>query len=474
MILSTLGACALVGACVPGAAGARVPMTLRSVVTVHQAGKAPVSVLATMATRKSVKKKVTANFPVVKAVLPLNLGVGDKLTILGHNFVAGKGRDTVVLQKIGSAAIFIRAATATTTKITLVIPAKVLPFLNGEAKGTPTPTKFRLRVLAKRFSQSYTSTRLSPTISATSSATITPASQACPALAKANPNADQDADGMSNGLELKYGTDPCNRDTDGDGITDGYEYFAALDLNGNAYPYPGTEPWPNPLDPSDANDDFDGDGLRMWQEYKLWNYVSARYPLTVYSDGTQNTGGSQPVTNPLMATLDRDGDGNLTDDERDADADGLSNMVEFNNEGTQAWWKGVFASELPYSIRHFSDMNPVNPDSDGDGIPDGQDDQDNDGWSNFEEMQLARTRTGLRVQPFNPCLPDPNAITCSRYVPLGGPSASWPPFDGTEPIGDLNHLPQPIDGAAVPFSWPVASTAKPGWQGTAGPQGPLP
>ena len=109
-------------------------------------------------------------------------------------------------------------------------------------------------------------------------------------------------------------------------------------------------------------------------------------------------------------------------------------MVEFNYTGTQGWWKTIDWEYKPhgaattgevsyvepsYDLRAFSDPDPVDPDSDGDGILDGADDQDNDGWSNFVEMQLARWRSGYRVHPFNPCLPDPHARTCSRWIPLG-------------------------------------------------------
>jgi len=470
MFLTTAGACAALAACAASPAAAsqsvRVRLDQMQLVTSYSAGHAPVAVFATAATAKRMAHSAGAKFPVVKAVMPLKLGVGDTLTILGHNFVPGKGRDTVVFQKIGSPAIFVRAKTATSTKITVVVPSKLLNFLTGESKGAPVPTKFRLRVLAKRFALTFTSQSMSPTISGTPTSPAALATS-CPVLAKNNPTADQDGDGMLNYLEAKYGTDPCNPDTDGDGVPDGYEYYSALDLNGAAYPWPGAKPWPNPLDPSDVNDDFDGDGLTMVQEYTLWKYVGGTYPLNVYSDGTQNTGGSQPVTDPQMATLDIDGDGNLEDSDRDADNDGLSNWIEFNGPGTQAWWPATYNQppEKVYNLRHFSDVSPVNPDTDGDGIPDGQDDQDNDGWNNFEEMQLGRPRTGLRMHAFNPCLPDPYSLTCSRFIPPGGPANAWPPFDGTEPIG-----------AALPLSWPTVALAGPGqgWNGMGGPQGPQP
>jgi hypothetical protein len=49
--------------------------------------------------------------------------------------------------------------------------------------------------------------------------------------------------------------------------------------------------------------------------------------------------------------------------------------------------------------------------SDGDGILDGADDQDFDGWSNLSELSRAQ----YRVQPFNPCLPDYNSPTCTKH-----------------------------------------------------------
>ena len=90
----------------------------------------------------------------------------------------------------------------------------------------------------------------------------------------------------------------------------------------------------------------------------------------------------------------------------------------------------------------------------GDGAVDGADDQDNDDVPNL--MELSRNRaTGRpfddpktdkaasdpsqplgRVNPFNPCLPDPDSRTCPTYIPFG--DGVWAPFDGppSDPADD--------------------------------------
>ena len=100
-------------------------------------------------------------------------------------------------------------------------------------------------------------------------------------------------------------------------MVDGYEYQSALDLNSIALPYPGSRPWPNPLDPSDGKYDFDGDGLSLSQEFELWRYAGSGFPVTQYSDGTQNSGGRVYVSSSTQALQDEDGTGVLTDDERE-------------------------------------------------------------------------------------------------------------------------------------------------------------
>jgi IPT/TIG domain len=431
------------------------------------------SLLAPAVANAASKKKPV--YPTISSISPRKLMVGEKLTIKGAHLSAGKVKSSVAFYRPGKPVVFVKADSVTSTKVVVTVSTKVGALL-AQRDGLSVATQLRLRVVASKMSKSWTKNSRSPVVSPLPGAvTAAPGSAAaaaqaaalayktCQEQAAAAPAADADADGLANGVELQYRLDPCTADTDGDSLIDGYEFWSAVDLNGAAVPYPGKRPWPNPLDPTDTNYDFDGDGLRIWQEYKLWKGTGGGFPLAQYSDGTQNTGGTQPVTTVAQRYLDLDRDGNLTDDERDFDGDGLSNMVEFNYTGTQAWWKAVdwhykphgpttttqvSYVETPYQERAFSDPDAVDPDSDGDGILDGADDQDNDGWSNFVEMQLGRARAGYRVHPFNPCLPDPHARTCSRWIPEDG--RRFPPYDIVDPTtGAMSGMP----GDAIPFAW---------------------
>jgi len=275
-----------------------------------------------------------------------------------------------------------------------------------------------------------------PASNAGSSVPTSPPPPACTlATAAAAPNADSDGDGLVNGLELSIHTDPCNRDTDGDGITDGYEYEAALDYNSRALPYPGKRPYPNPLDPTDANTDYDGDGLTMADEYAAWVlYGHMSFPLD-YSDGTQSSGGVQPVT-PQTAWEDLNRDGFITDDEKDVDGDGLTNWDEAHGRMQPGWWRSVITDEPSYPLA-YQGTDWLDPDTDGDGLPDGADDVDHDGWTNADEV----LRGPYWVQPFNPCLPDPTSPTCQLHPPAQNP---YPPFRP----GDMRS------GETLPLAWP--------------------
>jgi IPT/TIG domain len=415
--------------------------------------------LAVLLVPASAMAKTKRTYPVIKSVTPLKITIGSQLTIKGSGFKAGKGKNSVVFKRDGKPAVFVKSGLSTKKKIYVTVPDKLAAFLGADSEGAAVPTRFRLRVLASRFSKNFTSTRLSPIVKPKSGSGSTPAGtyQECQDKAKATPDADVDADGLTNGTELSYGVDPCTADSDADGMIDGYEFYSAKDLNGAALPYPGRRPWPNPLDNTDGGYDFDGDGMTLFQEYKLWKGIGGAFPVLAYSDGTQQTGGVVPASTPALQALDLDGDGKLTDDERDADGDGISNVVEYMYRGIFSWWVNALTAEKPYIWTTFRELDPSVADTDGDGVLDGADDQDHDGYDNFSEMERSRAQIHLRVQPYNPCLPNPHSPACGRYIPFKDP---WPPFDGSQQVGD-----------EIPFIYPRPSVPSGSnqWDGLAGP-----
>ncbi len=407
----------------------------------------PLTVLVLAPLLPAAASATTPSYPSVAKVSPLRLGVGDILTVRGTGFRTGKGRNTVVFKRAGGQAIFVRAANASATRLTVAIPPKMLGAL-AQTAGKPVETRFLLRVLAGRFGRRYTSAAASPRIGPVSSAS-----------AGAGPKDDCDGDGipdakeadddndlLADTLEKTLATGSCNADTDGDGVTDGYEYFSAKDLNGAAVPYPGKQPYPNALDASDGAIDHDGDGLTLTDEYRAWRFSGAKLPLS-YSDGQQDTG--------------RVG---IVDDRKDVDRDGLQNYVEAHGPlSSSAFWDAYVAGnkcsekyvESPYPGPKYAGMSFVDADTDGDGIPDGADDIDHDGFDNTVEGQRAdgqervpgwcdsyvsvgtdrygqpgvssghdgtSSPTGpdenARLNPFNPCKPV-TSNACHSHPPLG-------------------------------------------------------
>jgi hypothetical protein len=377
--------------------------------------------------------------PTIQRVKPLRLRIGERLTIIGRNFIPGRRRNTVVFLREGAPAVFLKAQRATRTRLTVLLTSKLGRYLIGKNNGEKGPTRFRLRVLAHRFGARFTPLRLSPLVlppkkpdEEGGSTPVGPTVPVCSAAtASAAPTLDADGDALTNGLELQIHTDPCLADSDGDSIPDGYEYESALDYNTRALPYPGKRPYPNPLDPSDRDTDYDGDGLTLADEHAAWvAYGHSSFPL-LYSDGTQTSGGPVQVT-PATQWEDMDGSGFLTDDEKDVDGDGLTNWDEAHGRMWPPWWVAIYRNEKPFTLTYLQ-TDWLDPDTDGDTLPDGADDVDHDGYTNVSEID--RDGSGLWVQPFNPCLPDPYSVTCPQHPPVDNPyepfASGWDP---AEPI----------------------------------------
>jgi hypothetical protein len=379
--------------------------------------------------------------PTITRVSPMRVKVGRKITLRGHHFSTRRTRDKVIFKAKNGRSAIGKVTRASSTKLVLKVPPAAEQILTKKsAKGVP--TRIYLRVVTNHYGK-LSNLRHSPVVV---SALKSGKTAAC------GKGSDWDGDLLPNSVELKYALNPCKLDTDGDGLSDGWEYWAAKDLNVKAVPYPGKKPFPNPLDKSDSNYDFDGDSLSAAVEYKLWKISGSSFDPALennglrdsplgYSDGTQT---SRPSETPAVPAFKTPGlaarypaqdvmrnDGVWSDDERDADADGLNNYVETTGPGTAAWWTAYFSKREstpawpdtyygPFTQRPFADVEANDPDVDGDGLLDGEDDQDNDDVMNVDEMYdiTAPAANGNRKNAFNPCAPDTSSRTCPPYSPL--------------------------------------------------------
>jgi hypothetical protein len=362
--------------------------------------------------------------PVVTSITPTHVYVGETMTIRGHHFRRGLNKNTVAFKRDGAKAVFVTAAKGTTKMLRFTLPKRLERILVVK-NGTPTATRLRVRVLASKFGKSYSKISRSPVVGPEKP-------PAPPKPAAVDPNADCDADGVINSvdtdddndllpdtLEKSLRLDECNVDSDRDGVEDGYEYQSARDLNddedqsGNAYlPYPGTKPYPNPLDKTDAGVDHDGDTLTLLQEYRLWKYSTDHgSPRTLerltYSAGEQYSESVRAGGNGLRTpTLARAGYAKQASFLGWAASHGYD-PVGLADVGTtvftpQATW---YAARTLYPLLDMNRDGSVSADEQyyfnhgfatlgGDTyLDDSERDEDGDGLSNFDETKGCMNRS---------------------------------------------------------------------------------
>ena len=257
---------------------------------------------------------------------------------------------------------------------------------------------------------------------------------------------DDDGDGLSNGQESVYGTDPNDNDTDDDLMSDGYEVNTVESnptlKDSDSDGINDTVEWNvTSTDPNDA--DTDGDGLSDGYDEYL-NYGTNPDNPDTDSDGINDyheifTYETDPLDN------DSDDDGLLDGDEvygylsdpkdKDTDDDGLDDNIEVDNYETSPLladtdgdglndYDEIFTYETD-PLRDDSDIDglsdgeevndyetdPLEPDTDGDGISDGIEisngyevvmnplsvDTDGDGLS--DRWEFIRTAEGKNYNP---------------------------------------------------------------------------
>jgi len=150
-------------------------------------------------------------------------------------------------------------------------------------------------------------------------------------------NLDPDGDGLTNLLEYKHGTDPRNPDTDLGGVSDGDEVKK------------GTNPRNDPLDdPIDT----DGDGLTDKAETNVFH----TNPQVADTDGGGVSDGDEVLinnTNPLNPA-----------DDKDVDGDGLSNFDEIQTYHTDPLNPDTDGGGVKDGDEVYRGTDPLNPNDD--------------------------------------------------------------------------------------------------------------
>ncbi|RJG51336.1 hypothetical protein [Motilimonas pumila] len=284
---------------------------------------------------------------------------------------------------------------------------------------------------------------------------------------------DLDNDGLSNYQEFELGTSPINMDTDGDRTPDSQDpmpldprFNDDTDNDGLPLQWELLFASLDDLNPTDADADFDSDGLTNIEEFKV-----GTHPELADSDGDGVIDGEDVAPTESRYQFDRDNDGLPDSWERqhgfndmlafdaltDPDLDGLNNLQEFKlgTDPRLASSDGDFAAD-------GEDVEPLNPerglDSDFDGLPwqwesnfslsdlnsfDASFDTDNDGLTNYTEY-LRETDPTLADTDSDGWLDQDDAFPTltmfSQDMDLDGLPDQWEVERGLNPVNPTDAM----------------------------------
>ncbi len=242
---------------------------------------------------------------------------------------------------------------------------------------------------------------------------------------------------MSDGDEIKYGTDNTNPDTDGDGISDGWELYLAS----------GKVPTYRMVNLSAVNNDTDQDGLLDGSELVIVNSSSIIYPYIAFNIFLPFK------TAPDSADTDQDG---LTDYEEvmSISVSRLRNPSVIASTTTEI--TNSSGEVIGTEIQYYLGTDPSQKDTDNDSLSDyneviyhGTDpttaDTDGDGLKDNQEYTLVTTLeevpNGVLVE-YN--ITDPNAVIYQT--------------DALNPDTDGDLLPDGIEIDMTQYVWTTNNT----------------
>lgn len=275
---------------------------------------------------------------------------------------------------------------------------------------------------------------------------------------------DSDGDGLLDGEEAAIGTDPGNWDTDGDGRNDWQEVTGGGPIPTDPFD-PDTDDdglldsvevfGSNPTNP--VNCDTDGDGL--CDGGARTPYMTSGHPSVVFNPRIYTGIGGH--SNPLGIGEDEDGNGtwnanetnpNNPDTDGDAVGDGIERLSFSVSRQHLIPKTDLLGRPITVVYPEANNvkpvrgcMDPLNPDSDGDGLLDGEEDRNHDGNFDFRVSDFDYGHHGPIPGPAydspletSPCDPDTDHDGLTDWEEMRG-QTNPPRFFPFNPTNPLDH-----------------------------------